>query len=76
VISQYLGEKFSQAGFRPIDRMLHEGNGRRNLAQGDLRARVGFCAAPYIHYTHPVCADKFRALPDAEAKIVALSKID
>jgi hypothetical protein len=24
----------------------------------------------------PVCADKFRALPDAEAKQVALSKID
>jgi hypothetical protein len=24
----------------------------------------------------PVCADKFRALPDAEAKKVALSKID
>jgi hypothetical protein len=24
----------------------------------------------------PVCADKFRALPDAEAKIVALSKVD
>jgi hypothetical protein len=24
----------------------------------------------------PVCADKFRALPDAEAKTVALSKVD
>jgi hypothetical protein len=24
----------------------------------------------------PVCADKFRAMPDAEAKIVALSKVD
>jgi hypothetical protein len=24
----------------------------------------------------PVCADKFRALPDAEAKQVALSKVD
>ena len=24
----------------------------------------------------PVCADKFRALPDAEAKLVALSKVD
>jgi hypothetical protein len=24
----------------------------------------------------PVCADKFRALPDAEAKKVALSKVD
>ena len=24
----------------------------------------------------PVCADKFRALPDAKAKIVALSKVD
>jgi hypothetical protein len=24
----------------------------------------------------PVCADKFRALPDAEAKQVALSKLD
>jgi hypothetical protein len=24
----------------------------------------------------PVCAEKFRALPDAEAKIVALSKVD
>jgi hypothetical protein len=24
----------------------------------------------------PVCADKFRALPDAEAKTIALSKVD
>ena len=24
----------------------------------------------------PVCADKFRALPDAEAKLVALSKVE
>ena len=24
----------------------------------------------------PICADKFRALPDAEAKKVALSKVD
>ena len=24
----------------------------------------------------PVCADKFRALPDAEAKLVSLSKVD
>ena len=24
----------------------------------------------------PVCADKFRALPDAQAKVVALSKVD
>ena len=31
---------------------------------------------PVVAALAPVCADKFRALPDAEAKQVALSKVD
>ena len=54
----------TRAGAEPEDR---EGARARCTT---LASRAGIAALA------PVCADKFRALPDADAKKVALSKVD
>jgi hypothetical protein len=42
-----------------------------SMLQGESLKRLAVVAA-----LAPVCADKFRALPDADAKKVALSKVE
>ena len=41
-----------------------------------LRFRTDKSVKPKTRRWAPVCADKFRALPDAEAKTIALSKVE